>query len=80
MARTPPTTTPCANACACCWRLVPRSTTFLRLTGAFAVYGYFTTLVFGRSIFAIVQAFLGIMMSLEAYFTVSRGERWFLKW
>lgn len=64
----------------CCWNFVPRSSTFLQYTAGFAVYGLFTTLVFGRSLFPVAQAVVFIPMSLEAYFTVSRGERWFLKW
>lgn len=57
-----------------------RSALFVRASALWSAFGLFTTLVFGRSLYAVVQGALGILVSLEAFFSVSRGERAFLKW
>jgi hypothetical protein len=41
--------------------------------------GFFITLIFGRSLFSVVQGTLGICMSLETYFAAARGRRWWLQ-
>jgi hypothetical protein len=69
--------------CCACLRSstsVSRLRFFLLFFCSLSGFGMLVTSMFGRSLASIVQGVLGILMTMEAYFTVTRGERWFLKW
>lgn len=63
-----------------CAKCIPRSTQVVQAICSLVIFGLFTTLMYGRSMIAVIQGVIGIIVSLEAYYSVGRGERWFLKW
>ena len=77
----------CATCCcACCTRphpccarfarrCCPRTAAFVQATCVIAIIGFVTTLLFGRSVTAMVQGFLGIIFSVETFFAAARGAR-----
>lgn len=62
----------CTNCC-------PRSTSVVQATAILAVLGCFITLVFGRSLVAVLQSLLGILMGMETYHAAAQGKRWWLR-
>jgi hypothetical protein len=63
-----------------CSKFFPRSVFYVQLTCIIVIIGLFITIMFGRSITAAILGTIGIIMSLETYFSASRNERWFLKY
>jgi len=67
----------CARANVCSREAANTAT--VRSVTVFAIFGFIVTLLFGRSLLAVVQSTLGILMSLEAYFAAARGNRAMLR-
>lgn len=57
---------------------IPRSTSALAATIHFVIFGLVVTMVYGRSITAVVIGVVGIIASLEALFHLARAEYWVL--
>lgn len=60
---------------ACTRRLCPRSIVVVRITCVIVILGLFVTLMFGRSLTAVILGVTGILFSLETLFAMSRGAR-----
>lgn len=56
------------------------SVVIVQLTCLLVIFGLFVTLMFGRSLVAIIQGTVGIIISTETYWQVGRGGRRILKY
>lgn len=60
-------------------RCCPRSTSLVQAMCVLVILGFAITVLFGRSVVAVIQGTLGILISLEGYTAAAAGRRWWLR-